>query len=185
MDVVVAGGHGQIALRLLKLLAQRGDRARGLIRNPDHARELEAAGAEAVACDMEAQDDLSSYVGGAEAIVFAAGAGAGSGPERKRTVDLGAAVKLIEAARASGIRRYVMVSSWELASTYALHEPFLERPHVRAIGALREWYDGGQGHGRRMPAPRSIGGSDENIALRRAPRPGRSDSHWPCWFDGR
>lgn len=65
MDVVVAGGHGQIALRLLKLLAQRGDRARGLIRNPDHARELEDAGAEAVACDMETQDDLSSYVGGA------------------------------------------------------------------------------------------------------------------------
>lgn len=111
MDVVVAGGHGQIALRLLALLAQRGDRARGLIRNPDHARELEDAGAEAVVCDMEADDDLSSYVDGAGAIVFAAGAGAGSGPERKRTVDLGAAVKLIDAARATGIRRYVMVSS--------------------------------------------------------------------------
>ncbi|MGH2844921.1 MAG: NAD-dependent dehydratase, partial [Thermoleophilaceae bacterium] len=36
MDVVVAGGHGKIALRLLRLLAERGDRARGLIRNPDH-----------------------------------------------------------------------------------------------------------------------------------------------------
>lgn len=111
MDVVVAGGHGQIALQLLGLLAQRGDRARGLIRNPDHAADLEAAGAEAIVCDIEAEDDLAPFIEGADAVVFAAGAGPGSGPERKRSVDLGAAVKLAEAARANEIRRYVMVSA--------------------------------------------------------------------------
>jgi len=111
MDVVVAGGHGKIALRLLRLLAERGDRARGLIRNPGQSADLEAAGAEPVVCDMEAEEDLGPFVGGADAVVFAAGAGPGSGPERKRTVDLGAAVKLIEAARSKGIRRYVMVSA--------------------------------------------------------------------------
>ena len=111
MDVVVAGGHGQIAQHLLKLLADRGDRARGLIRNPDHAADLEALGAEAVVCDLESERNLSTYVQGAEAVVFAAGAGPGSGEERKRTVDFGGAVKLIEAAQALGIRRYVMVSS--------------------------------------------------------------------------
>jgi uncharacterized protein YbjT (DUF2867 family) len=111
MDVVVAGGHGQIALQLLRLLSERGDRARGLIRNPDHAADLEAAGAEPVVCDMEAEQELAPFVEGADAVVFAAGAGPGSGPERKRTVDLGAAVKLIEAARSNGIRRYVMVSA--------------------------------------------------------------------------
>lgn len=111
MDVVVAGGHGQIAQHLLRLLAQRGDRARGLIRNPDHAAGLEALGAEAVVCDLEKERNLSTYVQGADAVVFAAGAGPGSGEERKRTVDLGAAVKLIEAAQALGIRRYVMVSA--------------------------------------------------------------------------
>src|SRR5918996_1561977 len=90
MDVVVVGGHGKIGLRLLRLLAERGDRARGLIRNPDHAAELEAAGAEAVVCDLEADDaDVAGAVAGADAIVFSAGAGAGSGAERKRTVDLG------------------------------------------------------------------------------------------------
>jgi uncharacterized protein YbjT (DUF2867 family) len=107
MDVVVAGGHGQVGLRLLKLLAERGHRGRGLIRNPDHAAELEAVGAEAVVCDMEALDDLSECCAGADAVVFAAGAGPGSGPERKKTVDYGAAVKLMEA----GVRRYVMVSA--------------------------------------------------------------------------
>jgi uncharacterized protein YbjT (DUF2867 family) len=108
---VVAGGHGQIALRLLEQLTARGQRGRGLIRNPEHAADLEARGAEAVICDMEAEGDLAPFVDGADAIVFAAGAGPGSGPERKRTVDLGAAVKLIEAAGRSGIDRYVMVSA--------------------------------------------------------------------------
>ncbi len=111
MDVVIAGGHGQIALQLLPLLADRGDRARGLIRNPAHAADLEAAGAEAVLCDMEAEEDLAPFVEGADAVVFAAGAGPGSGSERKQTVDLGAAVKLLEAAQATGARRYVMVSA--------------------------------------------------------------------------
>ncbi len=107
MDVVVAGGHGKIGIRLLRLLADRGHRARGLIRNPDHAPDLEAAGAEAVICDMEALDDISEFCRGADAVVFAAGAGPGSGAERKRTVDYGGAVKLMEA----GISRYVMVSA--------------------------------------------------------------------------
>jgi uncharacterized protein YbjT (DUF2867 family) len=111
MDVVVAGGHGQVALRLLELLAARGERGRGLIRNPEHGADLEARGAEAVICDMEAEEDLAPFVEGADAIVFAAGAGPGSGPGRKRTVDLGAAVKLIDAAGRNGIDRYVMVSA--------------------------------------------------------------------------
>jgi uncharacterized protein YbjT (DUF2867 family) len=111
VDVVVAGGHGKVGLRLLGLLADRGDRGRGLIRNPDHAADLEAAGAEAVVCDLEREEDVARFVGGADAVVFAAGAGPGSGPARKRTMDLGGAVKLIGAARANGIDRYVMVSS--------------------------------------------------------------------------
>ena len=111
MNVVVAGGHGRIARHLLRRLTERGDRARGLIRNPDHAGDLEAIGAEPVLCDMEAEGDLTPFVEGADAVVFAAGAGPGSGPERKRTVDLGAAVTLIEAARGAGISRYLMVSA--------------------------------------------------------------------------
>jgi uncharacterized protein YbjT (DUF2867 family) len=113
MDVVIAGGHGQIALRLARLLSARGERVRALIRNPDHAADVEATGAEAVVFDLEegSADELASVVGGADAVVFAAGAGPGSGAERKRTVDLGAAVKLIDAARSAGVRRYLMVSS--------------------------------------------------------------------------
>jgi uncharacterized protein YbjT (DUF2867 family) len=110
MDVLVAGGHGQIGLRLLERLSARGDRARGLIRNPDHAADLEAIGAEAVVCDLESEDP-TPYLDGADAVVFAAGAGPGSGDERKRSMDYGGAVKLVEAAMATGVARYVMVSS--------------------------------------------------------------------------
>jgi uncharacterized protein YbjT (DUF2867 family) len=107
MDVVVAGGHGKIGLRLLRMLAERGDRARGLVRNTEHVQDLADVGAEAVLCDMEELADLSGCCAGADAVVFAAGAGPGSGADRKRTVDYGAAVKLMDA----GVRRYVIVSA--------------------------------------------------------------------------
>ena len=113
MLVAIAGGHGQIALRLARILADRGDTARALIRNPAHAGDVEAAGGEPVICDLEQaeQDEVARAVDGAGAVVFAAGAGPGSGPERKWTMDYGGAVKLIAAAERDGIERYVMLSS--------------------------------------------------------------------------
>jgi nucleoside-diphosphate-sugar epimerase len=110
MEILIAGGHGQIALRLERLLKQAGHRPRGLIRNPAHAGDLEAAGAEPVMCDLE-HDDPRPHVGTADAIVYAAGAGPGSGAERKRTMDYGGAVKLIDAARELDVARWLMVSS--------------------------------------------------------------------------
>jgi nucleoside-diphosphate-sugar epimerase len=109
--VVIAGGHGQVAMHLHPLLIARGDEVRALIRNPHHADDVKAAGAEPVYCDLEAEEDISAAVGEADAVVFAAGAGPGSGSERKRTMDLGGALKLIAAAEANGIGRYVIVSS--------------------------------------------------------------------------
>jgi uncharacterized protein YbjT (DUF2867 family) len=129
MDVLVAGGHGKVALRLLRLLAEAGHHGRGLIRNPDHAPDLERAGATPVLCDLE-RDDPRAHVGDAEAIVFAAGAGPGSGPERKRTVDLGGAVKLMDAARELGVARYLMVSS--IGAHDPEDGPEAMRPYLRA-----------------------------------------------------
>jgi uncharacterized protein YbjT (DUF2867 family) len=113
MSVVIAGGHGKIALLLTRMLSERGDRVRSLIRNPEHAADVEAAGGEPVECDIEQADEnaVASATAGADAVVFAAGAGPGSGPERKWTVDHGGAVKLIAAAKANEIDRYVMVST--------------------------------------------------------------------------
>jgi uncharacterized protein YbjT (DUF2867 family) len=128
--IVIAGGHGQIALRLARLLSARGDTVRSLIRNPGHEAGVHAAGAEPVLADMERLDDLSGFVDGADAVVFAAGAGPGSGAERKRTVDLGAAVKLLDAARRTGARRYLMVSSMGAGDPAAGGEAM--RPYLEA-----------------------------------------------------
>jgi uncharacterized protein YbjT (DUF2867 family) len=113
MRIAIAGGHGQIALRLAGVLAARGDEAVGLIRNPDQADDVKDAGAEPAVVDLEhaGEDEVAQAVAGCDAVVFAAGAGAGSGPERKDTMDYGGAVKLIAAAKRAGIRRYVIVSS--------------------------------------------------------------------------
>jgi uncharacterized protein YbjT (DUF2867 family) len=112
MKIVIAGGHGQIALRLARLLGTH-DEVKGLIRNPDHADDVRAMGAEPVLCDLEsaAPDEVAAAVEGADAVVFAAGAGPGSGEPRKETMDFEGAVKLIEAAKAKGVPRYVMISS--------------------------------------------------------------------------
>ena len=129
MDVLIAGGHGKIARRLIRILAADGHTARGLIRNEDHAADIETDGGVPVLCDLE-REDVTPHVAGADAIVFAAGAGPGSGPERKRTVDYGAAVKCVEAAEALGVRRFVIVSS------IGAHDPDgggdAMRPYLRA-----------------------------------------------------
>ncbi|CAA9358768.1 MAG: hypothetical protein AVDCRST_MAG72-2029 [uncultured Nocardioidaceae bacterium] len=113
MRVVVAGGHGQIALLLERLLVERGDEAVGLVRNSDHLSDLEQVGAQGVVLDLETAtvEELAGILESSDAVVFAAGAGPGSGPERKEAVDRAGAVLLAEAAERAGVRRYVLVSS--------------------------------------------------------------------------
>ncbi len=113
MDVVIAGGHGKIGMLLGAELARRGDSVRGLIRDRGQADDLREIEVEPVLCDLETAgtDEVSAALRGADAVVFAAGAGPGSGAERKRAMDLGGAVKLIEACLVDDVRRYVMVSS--------------------------------------------------------------------------
>src|SRR4051794_18658996 len=111
MRVLVAGAHGQVARRLGRLLSARGDTVVGVVRNPAHAADLRADGVEPVVLDLEATtpQDLSLVASGADAVVFAAGAGPGSGAERKHTVDSGAAILLADAAELAGVRPYLLV----------------------------------------------------------------------------
>ena len=113
MHIVVAGAHGKVARRLGRLLSSRGDAVVGIIRNPAHEPELVADGVTPAVLDLESAsvDDLAAVVSRADAVVFAAGAGPGSGAERKRTVDHGAAVLLADAAERTGVRGYLLISS--------------------------------------------------------------------------
>ncbi|MEU8822114.1 SDR family oxidoreductase [Streptomyces sp. NPDC048636] len=113
MRIVIAGGHGQIALRMERLLSARGDEVAGIVRRPEQAGDLLAAGAEPVVCDLESAsvEDVAKYLEGADAAVFAAGAGPGSGTARKESVDHEAAVLFADASEAAGVRRFLVVSS--------------------------------------------------------------------------
>lgn len=147
MLVAIAGAHGQVARRLARLLVARGDRVRGLIRNPAHADDLRADGTEPVLCDLEAANpsEVADAISGAEAVVFAAGAGPGSGAERKVTMDRDGAVKLLEAAGSAGVARYVIVSSIGAESPPADDDVFsaylrAKAEADRAVGASdRAW----------------------------------------------
>jgi nucleoside-diphosphate-sugar epimerase len=113
MRIVLAGAHGQIARRLGRLLSARGDSVVGMIRNPAHESDVVGEGIDAAVLDLETAhvSDVAAVAAGADAVVFAAGAGPGSGTARKDTVDRGAAVLLADAAERAGVRRYLLVSS--------------------------------------------------------------------------
>lgn len=135
MRVVIAGGHGQIALRLERLLAAGGHEPVGLIRRPDQAEDLREAGAEAVVLDLESASvgEVAAALEGADAAVFAAGAGPGSGSARKDTVDRAAAVLLADAAERAGVRRFLVVSSMGADARHEGDEVF--DVYLRAKGA--------------------------------------------------
>ncbi|MGV9453672.1 SDR family oxidoreductase [Streptomyces sp. NPDC003635] len=113
MRIVIAGGHGQIALRLERLLSARGDEVAGIIRRAEQGDDLREAGAEPVLLNLESAtvEEVAAHLQGADAAVFAAGAGPGSGAARKETVDKDAAILFADAAVRAGVRRYVVVSS--------------------------------------------------------------------------
>ncbi|MFF9125867.1 SDR family oxidoreductase [Streptomyces sp. NPDC014889] len=135
MRIVIAGGHGQIALRLERLLAARGDEVAGIIRRAEQSEDLREAGAEPVVLDLESAsvDEVARLLRGADAAVFAAGAGPGSGVARKDTVDKGAAVLFADAAVRAGVRRHLVVSSMGADAAHKGDEVF--DAYLRAKGA--------------------------------------------------
>jgi uncharacterized protein YbjT (DUF2867 family) len=138
MRTVIAGGHGQIALRLSRILHARGDEPVGLIRRAEHADDVRAAGAEPILLDLEAASgtgEVAAVLKGADAVVFAAGAGPGSGAERKDRVDRAAAVLLADAAEEAGVRRYVMISSMGADANSQFDGDPVFRAYLRAKGA--------------------------------------------------
>jgi uncharacterized protein YbjT (DUF2867 family) len=112
--VAIIGAHGKVAQQLMRVLYDRGDDFVGVVRNEEHAEDVYRLGGSGALVDIETADvgALADAIRGSDAVVFTAGAGAGSGIERKRTVDYGGSVKSQEAAAQAGIRRFVQVSAW-------------------------------------------------------------------------
>jgi uncharacterized protein YbjT (DUF2867 family) len=131
--VLIAGAHGKTARRLTRMLVEEGHEVRGLVRKEEQTGDVESDGAEPVLVDLEAEEvegGVGSAVEGCDAIVFAAGAGPGSGDARKETMDYGGAAKLIEAAEGRGVRRYLMLSATGAGDPEGGSEGM--RPYLRA-----------------------------------------------------
>ncbi|MBT2367941.1 SDR family oxidoreductase [Streptomyces sp. ISL-10] len=145
MRIVIAGGHGQIARRLERLLSAGGHEVAGIIRNREQGDDLREAGAEPVLLDLESAsvEEAAAVLQGADAAVFAAGAGPGSGIARKDTVDRGAAVLFADAAERAGVRRYIVVSTMGADARHEGDEVF--DAYLRAKGAADDYVRGKSG----------------------------------------
>ena len=147
MNVAIVGAHGQIALRLTRLLSANGDRVIGLVRNPDHFAEVSRAGGSPVLCDLEQAtvEDVAAAIDGADAVVFAAGAGPGSGAARKLRVDREGAIKLLGAATIVGAPRYLIVSATGAENppsgneVYAVYLRAKAEADAAVVASDREW----------------------------------------------
>jgi len=140
MRVVIAGGHGQIALRLTKLLADDGHEVVGLVRNPDHEGDITAAGGQAAVLDLEQADAaaVADVLAGADVAIFAAGAGPGSGTARKDTVDRGAAALFADASELAGVRRHIQVGSMGADRADSLADDEVFTVYLKAKWAAEE-----------------------------------------------
>ena len=130
MRVLIAGAHGKTARPLVRMLVEDGHEVRGLVRKEEQTGDVEADGAGPVVVNLEAEGGVGRAIEGCDAIVFAAGAGPGSGAERKETMDYGGAAKLIEAAEEQGVRRYLMLSAMGAGDPEGGSEAM--RPYLRA-----------------------------------------------------
>jgi uncharacterized protein YbjT (DUF2867 family) len=140
MRVVIAGGHGQIALRLTKLLAESGHEVVGLVRNPDHEGDIAEVGGQAAVLDLEHVDvaPVADVLAGAEVAIFSAGAGPGSGKARKDTVDRAAAALFADAAEQSGVRRHIQVGSMGADRADSLHDDDVFTVYLKAKKAAED-----------------------------------------------
>ena len=133
--IVIIGGHGKVALHLARILIERGESVASVFRNPEHTDEVAATGARPVVADIETLDTgaLTELLAGNDAVVFSAGAGGGN-PARTYAVDRDAAIRVIDAARQAGARRFVMVSYFGAGPDHGVAEdnPFFHYAEAKA-----------------------------------------------------
>jgi uncharacterized protein YbjT (DUF2867 family) len=134
--IVIVGGHGKVALHLARILTDRGDQVTSVFRNPDHAADISATGARPVVADIETLDTdaLAELLAGYDAVVFSAGAGGGN-PDRTYAVDRDAAIRVIDAAGQTGVRRFVMVSYFGAGPNHGVPKDNSFFPYAEAKAA--------------------------------------------------
>lgn len=115
MKVLVVGANGQIGKHLVKIIQESDSfTAKAMIRKQSQEVFFEKLGAETVLVDLE--DDtaaITEAVKGVDAVVFTAGSGPHTGPDKTMLIDLDAAIKTIKATIAADVKRFIMISSFD------------------------------------------------------------------------
>lgn len=109
MNVLVAGANGNTGRQIVELLAEEEHTVRALIRDNSQAEEMIKIGAQPVLGDLE--QDIGFAVEGCDAVIFAAGSGSHTGPDKTIAVDQEGAIKLIKAAENNAANRFIMLSA--------------------------------------------------------------------------
>jgi len=108
--LLVTGGTGYLGSVVVAVLAEEGRDVRVLARDEERARRLLPAGVDVVIGDVFAEDPLERAVAGCSAVLHLA-ATVGGTPEEIRRANLDGARRVLAAARAAGVARFVHTST--------------------------------------------------------------------------
>ncbi|KGX89309.1 sugar epimerase [Pontibacillus halophilus JSM 076056 = DSM 19796] len=144
MKVLVVGANGQIGKHLVKQIQDHEDlEARALIRKEEQASYFHDLGAETAIVDLEGEvAAIAKATEGVDAVVFTAGSGPNTGADKTLMIDLDGAVKTMEAAEQAGVKRYVMISSYDTTREAIQSAPESFAPYVVAKHYADEWLRG-------------------------------------------
>ncbi|WP_456272462.1 SDR family oxidoreductase [Bacillus sp. AK031] len=144
MKILVVGANGQIGKQLVGLIQDSGSHtATAMIRKKEQASHFESSGAETTLVDLEGEiEDIAKAAQGVDAIVFTAGSGPHTGADKTLMIDLDGAVKTIKAAEKAGVKRFVMVSSFDTTREAIQEAPESFAPYVVAKHYADEWLRG-------------------------------------------
>ncbi|TLS36237.1 SDR family oxidoreductase [Pseudalkalibacillus caeni] len=141
MKVLVVGANGQIGKHLVSLVQDNDSlEAKAMIRKQEQASFFENLGAETVMADLEGEvETIAKAAEGVDAIVFTAGSGPHTGSDKTLMVDLDGAVKTIEAAKVAGVKRFIMISSFDTRREAIQAAPSSFAPYVVAKHYADDW----------------------------------------------
>lgn len=109
MRVLVIGANGLTGREIVRLLREGPHDPVAMLRDPEQERYFREQGVATVLGDLE--EPLDPVLEGIDALIFAAGSGSSTGPEKTLAVDRDGAVRSIAAMEEVGVDRYVMLSA--------------------------------------------------------------------------
>lgn len=141
MKVLVVGANGQIGKHLVSFIQEKDNlQAKAMIRKEEQVSYFKELGAETAVVDLEGEiDDIAEAAKGVDAVVFTAGSGPKTGKDKTLMIDLDGAVKTIEATKKAGVKRFIMVSSFDTTRQAIQEAPESFAPYVVAKHYADEW----------------------------------------------